>query len=517
MNRVVDYRLTLKPVFTGFYHDYIFEGPCRFGKDEMLTKEFDLANMAVNKKKARTAMEANLSGLAEILPVLDWDRNEEFMLDDALLEEAAAEAGRIDAYIVPDMSRNTDILIAIAERTGKPILIMPPANGVGVTKNVAALRARGHEAYGFRSWADMKLHLEVMRIKKALANLKVLCVSRFGTTMTPSAGDNLISTDEATRRLGVRFVFANVHELVDQTHVGESGKNLTSPGKTGLNPSEEEFKEIEKMADELMEGADNCYMERDEVINSFRAHYTIKKMLEYFGCNAFTIPCPDICATRRLNEEHYTFCMNHSLLNEQGIPSACEYDIASVISLAILEAAGHSAAYMGNLTHSPYYVKEFGKIPFPYFYNMSGTCDTEFAKRVEEDTENTLFLQHSVGNRRMHGLEAERGKYDIRPYTGSGWGVTIRYDFNQDIGQPVTFCRIDPSCSKLFVARGTIVAGRGQDDNGCTLGVFIRVKDGRDFFYKQLSIGNHVPIVYGDYFETISELGRSLGLEVIRA
>ena len=43
------------------------------------------------------------------------------------------------------------------------------------------------------------------------------------------------------------------------------------------------------------------------------------------------------------------------------------------------------------------------------------------------------------------------------------------------------------------------------------------MKDGKDFFNKQLSIGNHVPIVYGDYFERICQLGNQLGLEVITA
>ncbi len=515
--RVAEYRLTLKPIMTGFYHDYVFEGPCRFGKGEMLTKDFDLAMAAATKKKHRENIQKYLDPIAAVLPVFDWDRNEEFLVEDALLEQATQEDGVVDAYIFPDMSRNTDILISVAERTGKPILMLPPATSVGVCKNVAALRARGHEAWGFRTWEELIDHLEVIRVRKALANLKVLCVSRFGTTDTPSAGDNLINLSDATKRLGVRFAFANAHEFLDQTHIGQSGVNHTTPGKAGLNPTEEEVVEIERMADELIQGAEHCYMDRQEVIHSFRAHYTIKKMLDYYGCNAFTIPCPDVCATRRLNEERYTFCMNHSLLNEQGIPSACEYDIATAISLAILEAFGKSAAYMGNLTHAPFYMKSFGKLPLPYFYNLSGTCDTEYLKRVAEDSENTLFLQHSVGNRKLHGFDGPQAKYDIRPYTGSGWGVTIRNDFNLDIGQTVTFCRIDPSCSKLFTAKGTIVAGRGQDDNGCSLGAFIHVKDAKDFFYKQLSIGNHIPVVYGDYFDRICAFGRAAGLEVITA
>ena len=99
----------------------------------------------------------------------------------------------------------------------------------------------------------------------------------------------------------------------------------------------------------------------------------------------------------------------------------------------------------------------------------------------------------------------------------SGFGVTLRYDFNQDAGQTITMCRISPDCSKLFVSKGEIVGGVGFGDYSCSEGVFFRVKDGNDFFQKQLEVGNHVPLVYGDCFDQVCALGRHLGLEVITA
>jgi len=168
MKKITEIKLTLKPVLTGFYHDYIFEGPCRFGKGEMLTKEFDLANNAAQKKNHRKNIQTYLAPICDLLPEYNWDRNEEFLIEDEQLDAACADCHLADAIIVPDMSRNTDILIALAERAKKPILILPPASSVGVCKNIAALRARGYEAYGFRSWDDMIDHLEVMRVKKAL-------------------------------------------------------------------------------------------------------------------------------------------------------------------------------------------------------------------------------------------------------------------------------------------------------------------------------------------------------------
>ena len=34
----MDVKLTVKPVFLAFIHEYVYEGPCRFNKLEDLTK-----------------------------------------------------------------------------------------------------------------------------------------------------------------------------------------------------------------------------------------------------------------------------------------------------------------------------------------------------------------------------------------------------------------------------------------------------------------------------------------------
>ena len=36
-----DVKLNVCPILVTLHHDYVFEGPCRMGKDFELTKEFD--------------------------------------------------------------------------------------------------------------------------------------------------------------------------------------------------------------------------------------------------------------------------------------------------------------------------------------------------------------------------------------------------------------------------------------------------------------------------------------------
>ena len=48
------------------------------------------------------------------------------------------------------------------------------------------------------------------------------------------------------------------------------------------------------MTDELINGADECQMTREMVKKSVEANYGINKFLDYFECNCFTAPCPDL-------------------------------------------------------------------------------------------------------------------------------------------------------------------------------------------------------------------------------
>jgi L-fucose isomerase-like protein len=191
------------------------------------------------------------------------------------------------------------------------------------------------------------------------------------------------------------------------------------------------------------------------------------------------------------------------LNNANGIPSACEYDMPGLMSMVLLSNMAKSAAYMGNT------------IPNPLESIVLRSFDEPAVKEELKDMDNLVMTWHSVPNLKLKGFESPALPYAIRPFAHSGWGATLRYDFSGDKGQAVTMCRIDPTCSKLFVAKGKIVAGIGYDKANCTLGVLFQVRDSRDFFEKISLVGNHNPLVYGDYFDRLVKLGKILGLEVI--
>jgi L-fucose isomerase-like protein len=255
-------------------------------------------------------------------------------------------------------------------------------------------------------------------------------------------------------------------------------------------------------------------MTYEDIYPSMKAHYLINKLLERTECNAFTAPCFDVCATRRFNEERFTFCLNHSLNNENGITSACESDMNSVLSMVVLSNFAKAAPYMGNTICNPI------RTGLLQYFIKSGLLNPESVGSVIkelEDKENLVITFHAVPNRKFKGYDTKDAAYSIRSFAHSGWGATIRYDFTEDEGQEVTMCRFGPDCKTLFVAKGIIVGGIGYDDVNCSEGVIFQVKNTKDFFQKMSLVGNHVPLVYGDYFDQVVKLGEILGLKVLTA
>ena len=505
--------LTVRPIYVTLHHDYVFEGPCRMGKDFELTKEFDDMVNAELTKSADQELAECLKGRVELMEPIWIDRNEEFLVTPDILDSMMEGSEKVDVYLVATMGRLTDLMIDFAQKAKKPMVLVPGPQCMQ-TIMISACRSRGLEAYSFRTWEETNDFLDVLRVRKMLRNTRVLCAARFGTARSVSDMGNFVNLEEVTDILGTQFSFVNIHELLDQTHIGKSGENYTLPGRKALNPTEEDVKEMEALADDLIGGAAECDMEREEVLNSLRFYVTVKKMLDYYGCNAFAAPCPDACATRRLNQEHITFCLTHSLNGECGIPSACEYDIPAALSIAILSTFADAPAYMGNTTHDAKLMAggRYGLSPF-FHTQASDAC----LDAMREDPDNVILTWHAVPRRNMKGFQAEKAPYAIRPFAASGFGATIRYDFNRDIGQTITMARISPDCRTLFVAKGEIVGGIGYNDYSCSEGVMFRVKDGNDFFQKQLNAGNHVPLVYGDCFDKVVALGELLGLKVLTA
>ena len=370
----------------------------------------------------------------------------------------------------------------------------------------AAAGARGAEVYAFMDIPDAARLLRALRTRKALRNTHILAVTRNNSHYSMGGQDAFLSNDEVMRRLGVKFTYFSVHEFLDMMTVDNNSGNHTLPGRAVYNLTSEDMVEVERWADELMSGAQEVTMDRKYVINSVKATVLAKKLMKHFGCNAFTAPCPDACATRRMNQEQFTFCLTHSLLNEQGIPSACEFDLGGAVAIAAIGNLTGKAPYMGNTQPCVYFD---GKV-------MSDFVGISYIPEMDTDP-NIYYTAHATPNRKMHGYDQEAAPYAIRNFTHSGWGATLRLDFNQNKGETLTLMRFDPACNRIMVAKGTVIGGFGYQTTGCSEGIYFTVENKLDYFHKQAEFGLHMPTVFGDYIEDVKMLGRVLGMEVVVA
>ncbi|MBN2041864.1 MAG: hypothetical protein JW864_17645 [Spirochaetes bacterium] len=511
IQKSIDVKLNVRPVLVDLIHEYVFEGPCRFRKGEQLEHDFDVKSYNEMYKAFVKSVKESLS--AEYFNILEpkhisW--NESFIIEEDMVNTMAEDISNVDAFLIQAPGVG-DFVIEFAVKFKKPMIVLGFCLN---TTTTAGLTARGLDAFPCETMDEAVETMKLMRVKKALAETKILAFTRINSNNAPGIYDSFLCLNDVSLKLGTRFRYVNIHEFMDQTHNVPDDSNPTTPGKHESNITDKDEKEINKMVDDLIRNAAENHMKRENIYPSMRAHYLIYKLMEKMGCNAFTAPCFDICASRRFNEERFTFCLNHSLNNEKGIPSACEYDMCALFSMIILMNTAKSAPYMGNTIPNPI---RTGSMQLMTEHGL-GLLNSEGVFALEKDLEgmeNLVFTFHAVPNRKLRGFDKDPSPYGLQSFAHSGWGATVRYDFSQDKGQKITMCRFDPTCSKLFVSSGTIVGGIGYRDKNCSEGVIFQVNDSKDFFEKISFFGNHHPLVYGDYMDQLVKLGKMLKLEVV--
>ncbi|MCU6761183.1 L-fucose isomerase and related proteins [uncultured Roseburia sp.] len=517
MKKGIQMKLNVRPVYLALVHNYFFEGPCRMAPTEQLTPEFESMAQAQMSKYFIEDVNAHLENdpLIHIMDPIYVVRDDEMTYSEEMFETITKDNENVDLYLFALQMVRGDIVVEVAERTNKPVMIQPQTCCM-YARTISHVRAHGKEGYTNFYWEDAVKQMHALRLRKVMAHTNILQVVRMGEVAGSDITSNAFyNQHEVTRILGTRFRAVNIHEILDQFRPGDPMANHTTPGRMGLNPTEEDQKEIEKITDELIEGANEVGLQRDKILISVRMWYIVQKFLKKYDCNAFVAPCPQFCATRRANEEQVTFCLTHSLNNEIGIPSACEADAIAALSMQLLTNASGCSTYMGE-TNPMVYDHGIARAPYSPLTQEDLPNDDWKEGNIESE-QNLMFTFHSVSNRKLRGLDGPDSSYGIQPFAYSGWGATMRNDFKEDKGQVITMCRLSPDCSKLFVAKGTIMGGAYKSCPNCTHTVIFQVKDNRDFYEKQIDFGQHIPLTYGDCADELKLFAKSVGLEVVEA
>ena len=277
IRKLSEVKLNVRPIFIGLVHQYYYEGPCRFGKGEELEKDYDeLMNQELYKRFKEDVADRLPLDAINLMDPIYVERDDWFRTDEGMFEEMAKDMDQVDFYLFSFGIGRGDIYLEFAQRYKKPVAVMP-AQCCEATVNTSAVRARGLEAYAYRTWDELRNHLRVLRVRKVLANARVMVVTRFNSSRSYSSSDNFVNLNQVSEKFGCQFRYMNVHELMDQLVVRDPSTNPSLPGREAANLTEEDMKEVERLADELISGAKETRMDRAQVINSMKGYVLVQK------------------------------------------------------------------------------------------------------------------------------------------------------------------------------------------------------------------------------------------------
>jgi len=172
-------------------------------------------------------------------------------------------------------------------------------------------------------------------------------------------------------------------------------------------------------------------------------------------------------------------CFAYTNLRDEGVPSACEADIISLLSMIMLNYVAEKPCFMGNV--------------------------------FVDATDGTLVISHCVCPRKMEGYNGNSGPYTLRRYHREKFTGSLTAFVKMEIGREVTICRLSGDLKSMLIARGTIIDCVDSDaDEYCRIKTKVKIKNPKEFIHK--TTGNHHVMVYGDYREQLRKLNEILGI-----
>lgn len=221
-----------------------------------------------------------------------------------------------------------------------------------------------------------------------------------------------------------------------------------------------------EMARAWMEGAGEIKAEEGEITRTARLYEGIKKLLEKEGYEAVAISC-----NAPKMEPFHVPCLALGQLRDEGIPAACEVDLASLAGMIMVDLATGKPSFMGNLV---------------------GFDDR------------TITISHCAMPFLIAG---DRAHYNLADYHGGRWpGATARVFLPTKAD--VTVLRVSGRWDEAVVAAGILL---GQEDHGCRNTLRIEIFDPAGLIRN--TSGNHHVVVFGLHPE-LSGLLDFLGFKV---
>ncbi|RRD96237.1 hypothetical protein EII17_01690 [Clostridiales bacterium COT073_COT-073] len=479
MKYPMEVTINIRPVFSNMVHTDAWEGPCRVGTAEELEPSYEIRSGREQFKLWAAMIEENLKDACHVLPAIYIEYDESFVVRDSELDKLREQITETDVFLI-------SYRIPGIEALGVPVTMIN--RGPTPIDLVAFYRTNGLAAYFAHDFDEYKQLLHLLWVKKAIAHTKILILSSANefpvsvNTSNPDAYGLFIKYGIRNTRLPFREVFAEMAKMNCQA-------------------------EADKMAAELIAGAVANYDKAEWIAQDIKYYLAVRQLMERFDCNAFTTPCKELCASQLPAQNKCTPCLTHSLLKDQGLPSACEEDMNVWMAIMVLMYTGKRSVHMGN--------------PMLILKDQNLINDIGMSRIVygpESFSEEMLEIRHSVPGIKMQGFSQPAMPYELGSFTHEGWGTKIQVNMGENTDtRRVTIGRFDRSGTKMIVAGGEVVGCAFKDDE-CSPAVYLKIDGGAREFRHALAdggFGHHLAMVYGDFSKQIQALGKIMGFTVV--
>jgi L-fucose isomerase-like protein len=172
-------------------------------------------------------------------------------------------------------------------------------------------------------------------------------------------------------------------------------------------------------------------------------------------------------------------CVALTLVQDEGIPAACQGDIDALLTMMLFKRVTHWISFMGGA------------------WNREGK----------------LTVSHCVLSRKMAGPDAPMQSYYFGDYHGRHNSPTVHTDM--PAGTTVTIARVTRNLEKLLLAPGTVIKSL-DPDKGCRNTLMIAVADPPRLLSGIKGVQNHLVVAQGDHADAMASLAQNAGIEVAR-
>jgi len=390
------------------------------------------------------------------------------------LEEVLSRSSEIDGVVVYILttSINYGLFYEVVKVLGKPTLVLTEPYHSLAWPEIAELMREGYPVIGVSS-SSREDRVKGVRVLYTYVMLKrkvrVLVITVPEETSLESlhkheiySGDRVYSENYYTRlREFTDLIFVDYTELMN----------------TYLSVSEED---AGKIVDKILK---NSYWVREgvkpeDLIKATKIYVALKKLLNKYGADALAVNCFTIML-KDLNALPTTPCVAVSLLNDEGIPAACEADLSSLLLQVIFKYLARKPAWISD--------------------------------PVIDFSDGSVTYAHCTAPTKMKGFTEEAEPYAIDTHDESGRPAVIRTKMS--LGQAITITQISPDFSKLYLHVNKI-ADTPIIDLACRTKVKTFVRNVREWLwaYKQPL---HRVIVYGDWSYELSMLSKLMKMEIL--